>query len=124
MKKTKDINLLDFEIKNGGKNLSGGQKQRISIANALAKDFDLLILDDSFSSLDSITSKKIQENIYKLCKEKTIIIISQRVSDVKNADNIIVIENRHVLSQGSHEFLKEHCEEYKDFLNIQAKEEV
>ena len=119
----KQNNILDFNILYGGSNISGGQKQRIAIANALAKNADLLILDDSFSSLDNITSKNIRERIMKEYNNKTILLTSQKISDVKKADNIIVLDNGKIIAEGSHEYLKKNCDLYLDFINIQAKED-
>lgn len=116
---------LDFKIINGGNNISGGQKQRISIANALAKDFDLLILDDSFSSMDIKTENNIKESIKKNYKNKTIILISQKVNTIKDAEQIIVMKNGKIVGCGKHDYLEKNCKEYIDFINIQSvKEEV
>ena len=88
-----------------GVTLSGGQKQRVSIARALAKDSPILILDDSLSSVDTETEEKILNNLEKLANKKTTIIISHRISTIKNADEIIVIDNGHIIERGSHDIL-------------------
>lgn len=86
-----------------GVNLSGGQKQRVSIARAIIKDPGILILDDAFSALDSITETKILSNLKKIRKNKTTVIISHRISSVEDADEIIVMSDGNIMEKGSHE---------------------
>ncbi|NMA86842.1 MAG: ABC transporter ATP-binding protein [Tissierellia bacterium] len=88
-----------------GVTLSGGQKQRVSIARALAKDAPILILDDSLSSVDPETEEKILNNLEELANRKTTIIISHRISTIQNADEIIVIDNGHIVERGTHDIL-------------------
>ena len=88
-----------------GVTLSGGQKQRVSIARALAKDAPILILDDSLSSVDTETEEKILNNLEELANRKTTIIISHRISTIQNADEIIVIDNGHIVERGTHDIL-------------------
>ncbi len=116
--------ISNLNIVNGGINISGGQKQRIAIANALIKDADLFIFDNIFSSLDTITIKRIKEALASNYLNKTILLLSQRVSDVKDADNIIVMDNGTVIAQGSHQYLKENNKIYQDFINSQIKEGI
>lgn len=102
---------LDYMIEQGGKNLSGGQRQRLSIARALCKDFDILILDDSFSALDYQTEAKLRMALKPL--NKTIINVSQRASSIKNADKILVLDDGKLVGFGSHNELMKSCELYK-----------
>lgn len=103
---------LDHMIEQGGKNLSGGQRQRLSIARALCKDFDILILDDSFSALDYQTEAKLRMGLKRL--NKTIINVSQRASSIKNADKILVFDDGKLVGFGSHNELMKSCELYKE----------
>lgn len=103
---------LDHMIEQGGKNLSGGQRQRLSIARALCKDFDILILDDSFSALDYQTEAKLRMALKTL--NKTIVNVSQRASSIKNADKILVLADGKLVGFGSHDELMKSCELYKE----------
>lgn len=103
---------LDYMIEQGGKNLSGGQRQRLSIARALCKDFDILILDDSFSALDYQTEAKLRMALKTL--NKTIVNVSQRASSIKNADKILVLDDGKLVGFGSHDELMKSCELYKE----------
>ena len=117
-------NILERRILLGGINLSGGQKQRVAIANAIAHQPDLLILDDSFSSLDMVTAQKIKSNIRHELKDKTILMVSQKISDVRDADHIIVCDEGKVIAEGTHQSLKESCDLYMDLINTQVKEGI
>ena len=99
-----------------GVTLSGGQKQRISIARAIIKDPKILIFDDCLSAVDTETEEIILNNLHKISKGKTTIIVSHRVSSVKNADTIIVMENGKIVQQGSHNELVNLDGYYKDLL--------
>ena len=90
-----------------GITFSGGQKQRASLARALATDPKILILDDSFSAVDTHTEEEILKNLRIFMKNRTSIIISHRISTVKDADNIIVLENGNIAEQGTHTELVE-----------------
>lgn len=103
---------LDHMIEQGGKNLSGGQRQRLSIARALCKDFDILILDDSFSALDYQTEAKLRMALKTL--NKTIVNVSQRASSIKNADKILVLDDGKLVGFGNHDKLMKSCELYKE----------
>ena len=103
---------LDHMIEQGGKNLSGGQRQRLSIARALCKDFDILILDDSFSALDYQTEAKLRMALKTL--NKTIVNVSQRASSIKNADKILVLDDGKLVGFGNHNELMKSCELYKE----------
>ncbi|WP_143316774.1 ABC transporter ATP-binding protein [Clostridium sp. HBUAS56017] len=101
-------------ISQGGKNLSGGQKQRLTIARALMKNPEILILDDSASALDFATDAKLRKAINEKTKNMTVILVSQRASTIRNADKIIVLDGGNVQGIGSHEELIENCQVYKE----------
>lgn len=105
---------LDFEIEQGGKNLSGGQRQRISIARSLVKKSDIYIFDDSMSALDFATDARLRKAINESLDCSAVIIVSQRVSSVKNSDLIIVMDDGHAVGAGTHEQLISECEVYKE----------
>lgn len=113
------INTLVGE---NGISLSGGQKQRLGIARAILANPDILILDDSLSAVDANTEKTIIENIKNHRQGKTNIIVSHRISAVRHADKILVLENGEVLSEGNHEELLEKCTWYKELDEYQNKE--
>ncbi len=104
---------LDAEILQGGKNLSGGQKQRLTIARAIVAQPQILILDDSASALDFATDAKLRKAIATQTKDITVFIVSQRASAIKNADNIIVLDDGQMVGMGKHNELLESCEVYK-----------
>ena len=113
------INTLVGE---NGISLSGGQKQRLGIARAILANPDILILDDSLSAVDANTEKTIIENIKNHRQGKTNIIVSHRISAVRHADKILVLENGEVLSEGTHEELLEKCTWYKELDEYENKE--
>ena len=113
------INTLVGE---NGISLSGGQKQRLGIARAILANPDILILDDSLSAVDANTEKTIIENIKNYRQGKTNIIVSHRISAVRHADKILVLENGKVLSEGTHEELLDKCTWYKELDEYQNKE--
>ena len=102
--------------------LSGGQKQRLGIARAILANPDILILDDSLSAVDANTEKTIIENIKNYRQGKTNIIVSHRISAVRHADKILVLENGEVLSEGTHEELLDKCTWYRELDEYQNKE--
>jgi ATP-binding cassette subfamily B protein len=102
-----------------GITLSGGQKQRVAIARAMLKNPDILILDDALSAVDTNTEEFVLNNLRKFMKERTTIIISHRISTVKNADNIIFIEKGNISEQGSHEQLIHHNGKYANMFRLQ-----
>ncbi len=104
---------LDAEVLQSGKNFSGGQKQRLTIARALVRKPEILILDDSTSALDFLTEKNIREEIAKI-KNATVFIVSQRASSVMNADMIIVLDDGKAVGIGTHEELLKNCEVYEE----------
>lgn len=113
---------LDYEIEQDARNLSGGQKQRLTIARALVKDPEILILDDSASALDFATDAALRQAIKKL--ETTVFIVSQRASSVMFADKIIVLDDGKAVSIGNHDELIKTSEEYKEIYYSQYPEEM
>jgi ATP-binding cassette subfamily B protein len=107
----------------GGVNFSGGQKQRVSIARALVKMPEILILDDCTSAVDVATEEKIREALKKYSSELTTLIIAQRITSVIGADKIIVLENGTAVGMGKHEELMRSCEVYKDIFHSQLGKE-
>lgn len=117
---------LDSKILQGGKNLSGGQIQRLTIARALVRKPEILILDDSSSALDFATDAALRRAIKADTDNMTVFIVSQRFSTIKNADMIIVLDDGKVCGIGKHDELFENCEEYRDICESQlsSKEAV
>ncbi len=121
-------NIIDFPMQyetmvgERGVTLSGGQKQRISIARALLKNPQILIMDDSFSAVDTKTEEQVINNLKELRKGKTTIIIAHRISTIKSADQIIFIENGEILAKGTHEELYKTCEMYRNLVIHQRLE--
>lgn len=114
---------LDYMIEQGGRNLSGGQKQRLTIARAVVKNPDILILDDSASALDFATDARLRAALRNLKGNKTIFIVSQRTSSIQFADKIIVMDDGQVAGIGTHEQLLENCEIYREIYESQFKKE-
>ena len=113
---------IDTLVGENGLSLSGGQKQRLGIARALLSDPDILILDDSLSAVDSNTEKAIIENIKKTREGKTNIIVAHRISAIRHADKIVVLDNGKILNFGTHDELLEKCPWYKQLDEYQNKE--
>ncbi len=114
---------LNYEIEQGGKNLSGGQKQRLTIARAVVKNPDILILDDSASALDFATDAKLRAALKQMHGDKTIFIVSQRTSSIQFADNIVVLDDGQMVGFGTHDELLKSCETYKEIYDSQFKKE-
>ena len=110
-------------ISQGGTNVSGGQKQRLSIARTIASDPEIYIFDDSFSALDYKTDCVLREELAKVTKDKTVIIVAQRINTVLNADQIITLEDGKIVGKGTHEELMENCETYRQIALSQLSEE-
>lgn len=113
----------DTYLGQGGVNLSGGQKQRISIARALIKKPEILILDDSTSAVDLITERKIKEKLSIYLENTTTILIAQRITSVIDADKILVMDKGKIVAQGKHYELMESSQVYKDIYNSQLGKE-
>ncbi len=112
---------LDFLVEQGGKNLSGGQRQRLTIARAIVKKPDILILDDSASALDFATDAKLRMAIRDMENRATVFIVSQRAASIMYADKIIVLDDGQVVSMGTHEELLAGCEVYQEIYYSQFK---
>lgn len=116
---------LDLMIEQNGSNLSGGQKQRLTIARALVKNPDILILDDSASALDFATDARLRKAIKKQIQNRTVFLVSQRVSTIRNADQILVLDDGMLAGIGTHEELLRENEVYQEICASQlSKEEV
>ena len=114
---------LDFELEQNGKNLSGGQKQRLTIARALVKKPEILILDDSASALDFATDAALRKALNKLDWNVTTFLVSQRSSSIQQADLILVLDNGNLAGKGTHAELLQTCETYREIYFSQFPEE-
>lgn len=112
-------NRLDDPVEQGGANLSGGQKQRLTIARAILSNAKILILDDSFSALDFATDAALRAALRTLPKDLTVFIISQRISSIRNADEILVLDDGCLVGTGNHNELLESCEVYREIFESQ-----
>ena len=118
---------LDTVMSQGGMNISGGQRQRLSLARAAAKQAAVYIFDDSFSALDAKTETCVRKNIKELLRDRTVLMVAQKISTIVDADHIIVLENGRIAGQGTHRELLEHCEVYRKIYETQCysqKEEL
>lgn len=115
---------LDCEIEQGGKNLSGGQRQRLTIARALVRKPEILILDDSASALDFATDAALRRSLRELDYASAVFIVSQRTSSIQHADKIIVLDDGNAVGIGTHAELLESCEVYREIYNSQFKKEA
>ncbi len=109
-------------ISQGGKNVSGGQKQRLAIARAVARNPEIYIFDDSFSALDYKTDSNVRKNLSKKIKNSTVVIVTQRVSTVLNANQIIVLDEGKMVGIGTHKELLNSCEVYREIASSQLGE--
>ena len=110
---------LDFRLEQGGRNLSGGQKQRLSIARALVKKPEILILDDSSSALDFATDAALRSSIRTLGYPVTTFLVSQRIACIRHAQQILVLDNGRLVGCGTHEQLMESCALYQEIYDSQ-----
>jgi ATP-binding cassette subfamily B protein len=115
---------LQSRVEQRGRNFSGGQKQRLSLARTLIKKPKVLILDDTTSALDLITEAHVQKNLFDNYKDTTKIIVSQRISSVRNADKIVVLEDGAVVGLGTHDELVKSNNTYRDIAISQLGQEV
>ena len=111
---------LDAILEQNGRNLSGGQKQRLTIARALVKNPSILILDDSASALDFATDLHLRQAIRSLAGQRTVFIVSQRVSSVRSADKILVLNDGMLAGSGTHEQLLKSCSVYQEIYRSQT----
>ena len=114
---------LDMQISQNGRNLSGGQKQRFTIARALVREPEILILDDSTSALDFATDAKLRKALQENREQMTVFLVSQRVSSIMHADRILVMDDGQLVGNGTHEELLKNCEVYKEICHSQWKAE-
>ena len=114
---------LDAFVEQEGRNFSGGQKQRLTIARALVRRPEILILDDSASALDFATDARLREAIRNLPGQMTVFIVSQRASTIQYADKIVVLDDGYVVGIGKHEELLENCEVYRETYYAQFPKE-
>ena len=115
---------LDFLINEGGKNLSGGQRQRLTIARALVKNPEILILDDSASALDYATDAALRKSLKELGDDRITFIVSQRAASIMHADQIIVLDEGEMVGLGTHEKLLKDCQVYKEIYDSQFRREA
>ena len=116
---------LDLPVEQGGRNFSGGQKQRLTIARALVRNPRILILDDSASALDFATDARLRQAIRRNTRETTVFLVSQRVSTVKNADRILVLDDGHLAAFGTHRELLKNSTVYREICESQlTREEI
>ena len=115
---------LDTMIEQEGRNLSGGQRQRLSIARALVRKPEILILDDSSSALDYATDLKLRQAIKALPGDMTVFIVSQRASSLMYAEQILVLDDGDVVGLGTHEELLKSCETYREIYNTQIEKKT
>ena len=113
-------NGIDTVIGERGTDLSGGQKQRVVLSRAFLNRSNIVILDDTFSALDNRTEKMVLDNVKELVKDKTCIIISNRISDIKDANNIIVLESGNIIENGTHDTLLQKHGKYYEFYKQQS----
>ena len=114
---------LEAKVAQAGKNLSGGQKQRLTIARALVRRPEILILDDSASALDFATDAKLRKAIREMEDAPTVFIVSQRAASIRYADVILVMEDGEIAGMGTHDELMESCSVYKEIYDSQFKKE-
>ena len=113
---------LDFMIQAGGKNLSGGQRQRLTIARALVRNPQILIMDDSASALDFATDAKLRKAIKKGTRDMTVLIVTQRASTIRHADRIVVLDDGQMAGCGTHKELLNTCDVYREICLSQLSE--
>ncbi|MBQ6393669.1 ABC transporter ATP-binding protein, partial [Candidatus Saccharibacteria bacterium] len=110
-------------IAQGGHNVSGGQKQRLSIARAIAKEPKIYIFDDSFSALDMKTDKKLRKELKTITEKSVVLVVAQRISTIKDAEQIIVLDQGKIVGKGNHLELLNKCKVYREINKSQLSEE-
>ncbi len=116
------IESLDDEVLQGASNFSGGQKQRLQLARSIIAKRDFYLFDDCFSALDMNTEAKVKENIKSLKENSSMLIISQRISTIMDADEIIVLDEGEIIDKGSHDYLNENCLIYREIVSSQIEQ--
>ena len=113
------IDSIDDEVSQEASNFSGGQKQRLSIARAIIGKHSFYLFDDCFSALDMNTEAKVKNNLAKIRDDSSILIVSQRISTIKDADEIIVMDNGKIIDKGTHDELNDSCSIYHEIVKSQ-----
>lgn len=113
------VGSLDDPVSQNGSNYSGGQKQRLSIARAIIGKHDFYLFDDCFSALDMQTESRLKKQLHKLKNESSILLVSQRISTIIDADEIIVLDNGKIIDRGTHEQLRRSCKVYEEIVQSQ-----
>ena len=113
----------DSPISQGGSNVSGGQRQRLAIARALAKKPEVVVFDDSFSALDYKTDARLREELAKNVTDAALVVVAQRIATIMHADQIIVLDDGHVVGTGTHEELLRSCPAYLEIAQSQLSAE-
>jgi len=114
---------LESSISQGGTNVSGGQRQRLAIARALATDAEVFIFDDSFSALDVATDSRLRAALAPRVADKAVFVVAQRVTTIRNADEILVLEHGEIVGRGTHDELLSDCETYREIVESQLSAE-
>ena len=115
---------INDEVSQGGSNFSGGQKQRLSIARAIIGSHNFYLFDDCFSALDMNTEAIIKDNLVRVAENSSILFVSQRISTIKDADEIIVLDNGEIIDKGSHEDLINRCDVYSEIASSQMEDSL
>jgi len=115
------VDDLDMPISQGGTNVSGGQRQRLCIARMLVSDAKVYVFDDSFSALDALTEAKLNAAMRETVRDKTVIVVAQKVSSIQHADQILVMEAGRIVARGTHEELLASSETYREIVDSQAE---
>ena len=116
------IESLDDEVSQGASNFSGGQKQRLQLARSIIAKRDFYLFDDCFSALDMNTEAKVKENLKSLKENSSMLIISQRISTIMDADEIILLDEGEIIDKGSHDYLNENCDIYREIVSSQIEQ--
>jgi ATP-binding cassette subfamily B protein len=114
---------LQSAVAQGGTNFSGGQRQRLAIARAVIRRPEIYLFDDSFSALDLTTDAKLRAALRPVTRDATVVIIAQRVSTIRDADVIVVLDDGAVVGRGTHDELLENCETYREIVESQLTAE-
>ncbi|MBQ6349760.1 MAG: ABC transporter ATP-binding protein [Methanobrevibacter sp.] len=116
------IESLDDEVSQGASNFSGGQKQRLQLARSIIAVRDFYLFDDCFSALDMNTEAKVKGNLKSLSENSSMLIVSQRISTIMDADEIIVLDDGRIIDKGSHDYLSENCNIYREIVSSQIEQ--